>query len=206
MPRPHDDRPNDRTVGVPGGFQIPVPRWTVPVFGVIALLAISLGIFRYFYPIEPELISVKQANDKLREEVLEYNKHIMEQAVMTLGDTNGMLKLAAFEDGCLLVSRKFAGQSSTRLLVEPRGMRPADGRGVLEAMMPTLLAEEQRCLNQHPGRFTWGYGNRRTRCWVEVWRSYEDGCMHIQLFNACDNTFDTNPDGTPRVIWTRCQH
>jgi hypothetical protein len=61
------------------------------------------------------------------------------------------------------------------------------------------------CLNPHPGPFRTWYGEKRG-CIVDVWREWPDGCQHSQQMDSCSGAWDSHPDGSPRVRWTRCVH
>jgi len=180
-------------VDLPGGVKVPIAKWTVTWFSVIAVTGIAFGVYRYFYPIEPELVSVKQANHLLRLEVQEYNTHILETPVVTLEVPDKVIRVTAYEDGCVILARKFNGKTTTRLLVDPNRAdlqhKPGDN-SKLPSFGVTLNAMG-RCLNPHPGRFIWNYGARVDQCWVQVVRTFEDGCQHVQLFNACSNSWAT---------------
>lgn len=71
--------------------------------------------------------------------------------------------------------------------------------------MPTLQAQGRCIGGMHAGPFTTHYGTR-DRCWVQVFRTFEDGCRHYQMFNSCGGFWDTNPDGSPKISWTHCVH
>jgi hypothetical protein len=205
------------TISIPGGFQVPLSKWATAWLSAIAIVAIGFGAYRYFYPVEPELISVKQANHLLRLEIDEYNRHIVEAPAISLTDDAGNVSLRLFDDGCLVVWQKRGTRSSTRLLVDPSRAnaehRSGDVSGALHheyrrlaQLLEPAAQAAGRCLNPHPGQFTWQYGKRIDNCWVEVWRQFADGCVHMQLFNACGGSWDSNPDGSARVQWTRCLH
>jgi hypothetical protein len=55
------------------------------------------------------------------------------------------------------------------------------------------------CWNPHPGPFRWWYG-QANGCWVQLWRQWQEGCTHYQMFNSCGNYFD------PQIYWTCCVH
>jgi hypothetical protein len=182
-----------------GSFVIPCPSWVAPFFGVIAVVGLGFGVYRFYNPIEPELITVRKANETLKMELDEYNRHIMEDPAASFTDQSTKVIIRIFEDGCLLVSRR----QVTRLLLDSSFRRSSVGLG-FEAVLEA--SEQNRCLNPHPGRFQAAQGQRVDRCWMEVWRNFEDGCQHVQMFNTCTNGWATNPDGTPQVRWTRCVH
>lgn len=62
-----------------------------------------------------------------------------------------------------------------------------------------LLRVQAGCWNNgiHPGQFRswWGPANG---CWAPMYRQWNDGCTHYQMFNACSGQWD------PRIIWTSC--
>jgi hypothetical protein len=62
-----------------------------------------------------------------------------------------------------------------------------------------------RCWDPHPGAFTVA-NTPVNQCVVQVWRTFYDGCVHFQYYNACAGTWDVYPNGAPRVTWTRCVH
>lgn len=217
-------KPKPMTIGLPGGVQVPIPQWTTPAFGVIAVVAIAFGAYRYLFPFEPELVNVKQANHLLRLEVQEYNRHIVETPVLTLDGPEKTLRVTAFADGCIVVAQKVGVSFSTRLLVDPSRADLEHRKGdearerhdgplfTLADFTPIVVAAAAQrqpvCLNPHPGKFTWRYGERARgeACWTPVIRLFGDGCEHVQMFNACANSWATEKDGSPQIRWTRCVH
>lgn len=193
------------------GATIPIPAWTAQVLGLIAVVGITVGVWRHFYPSEAELVTVEQANRLLRAEIEEYNRHIVDIPVLTFDAPDNTVHLEAFADGCLVIARRFAGTSTTKLIVGPvastsTATRPASA---VDILLPPVLAAQSRqpvCLNPHPGEFQWRYGNRVDACWLEVWRRWPDGCEHVQMFNTCTGQWSANPDGSPQVRWTSCVH
>lgn len=208
MPRPNT------VIGLPGGFTVPIPSWTGSFFGVIAVVAIGFGVYRYFFPVVPELVTVKQANEALQREVAHYNMHIVDAPIAALEDdiahqatgaSVGHIALRVFADGCLLISRRVGNAATTRLLLDSElPPKQANTTAAIPSLVATVAAQG-RCLNPHPGRFQMAYGAREG-CWVQVWRTFEDGCVHVQLFNTCTNVWASNADGSPQVQWTRCLH
>lgn len=181
-----------RTITLPGGIAVPVPRWTASAFGVVAVVAISFGVYRYFYPVTPELVTAQQANAQLALEVRHYNAHMFETPeAMVAGDA---LSVRVFSDDCLVIARK----SSTRLLV---AAAPHEGSAFLPSLDPVVLAADEAggCGHQG-GSFTWQYGARLDACWIEVVRTFSDGCSHVQHLNTCSGAFEN------AVRWTRCNH
>lgn len=56
-----------------------------------------------------------------------------------------------------------------------------------------------RCINPHPGTFQTWVG-QRNGCWIQIWRRFQDGCVHYEWFNSCYNYWD------PKIYWTFCVH
>jgi hypothetical protein len=63
----------------------------------------------------------------------------------------------------------------------------------------------RRCLDPHPGEFRYWNG-AQNGCWIQVWRSWPEGCRHYQWFNSCNGYWDSYPNGAPRVYWDCCVH
>jgi len=181
-----------------GTTEIPIPVWSTSVFAVMLCLGASFYGYRYFYPLEPELISVRKANETLRQELEEYNRHIMDEPVASIADASSKVNVRVFDDGCLLVSRR----NVTRLLLASAFKRSEASR----LGLVTLLHAEAKCLNPHPGKFQAQNGQKVDACWLPVYRTFEDGCQHVQMFNTCSGGWATNVDGTPQVKWMRCVH
>jgi hypothetical protein len=62
-----------------------------------------------------------------------------------------------------------------------------------------------RCLDPHPGTFR-QWAGQQNGCWVQVWRSWPEGCQHYQWYNSCNGYWDSYPNGAPRVYWNCCVH
>lgn len=62
---------------------------------------------------------------------------------------------------------------------------------------PTLVPAQVGCLNPHPWPFRswWGPANG---CWAPMYRQWNDGCTHYQMYNACTGQWDV------RISWTYC--
>jgi hypothetical protein len=56
---------------------------------------------------------------------------------------------------------------------------------------------QTNCLNPHPGKFA-ARNEQMNACTVKVWRTFSDGCVHYQMYNACNGQWD------PKVNWTAC--
>ena len=70
---------------------------------------------------------------------------------------------------------------------------------------PQIAACRGRCLDPHPGAFKYWNG-QQNGCWVQVWRSWPEGCQHYQWYNACNGYWDNHPNGAARVYWSCCVH
>ena len=193
------------------GVPIPVPYWSIQGFGVLSLVALSVLIWKQLEP--QAMISLAEANHSMDVEITEYSKHILDMAESSMDA--GRISIRVFKDGCLLVQRRVGLMVTTRLLPDPSVMHDEGGKeehnvpkykptSSLFGLEPVASAQGQ-CLNPHPGNFQTAYGNKNG-CVVEVWRRFEDSCEHVQLLNVCTNAWDSNPDGSPRVRWTRCIH
>jgi len=187
------------------GVTIPIPRWSIGGFGVLALVGVAGIIYRQIFP--PDLINLQQANHALSLEVQEYGRH--------LGDTpqtvyaSELLTLRVYDDRCLLITTKKAGTSEVLTKLVPdltRADWPHNGPDThISELWSTAVYAQGRCLSPHPGQFQTSYG-KRNGCWVEVWRRWPDGCEHMQQLNTCSGAWETNADGTPKVTWTKCVH
>jgi len=69
----------------------------------------------------------------------------------------------------------------------------------------TLAAFQGHCMDPHPGQFTY-FNQPVNQCLIQVWRTFQDGCVHYQFFNPCTGSWDIYPNGAPHVTWTRCIH
>jgi hypothetical protein len=101
---------------------------------------------------------------------------------------------------------------------EMQSSSPASGALKLASYEPRLDSDEDQtprahlrrvqggsCMNPHPGSFS-VRNQQISQCSIQVWRMFSDGCVHYQYFNPCAGTWDVNPNGSPRVVWTRCIH
>ena len=199
------------------GFETQAPRWALSLFALVLITAAGLFLFRKVYA-DPEriLISLKDANKQLAAEVEEYSLHAMEepQKHELFEDQNGRLGIRVFKDHCVLIQRQTLRGVRTKLVIDlARTTQLLATRQIVPTahiLFPVLEASQvnscQRgCLNPHPGAFNWWYGERKG-AWVEVWRRWPEGCQHVQMFHPQSGSWDSNPDGTPRVRWTCCVH
>lgn len=202
-----------------GFITLPVHRWTVQVFSLLAVIGVTAIVWDKAFP--RQVLSLVQANHALAVEVLEYNKHILDMAEGVFDMDR--VHIRVFQDGCILVQRRLAGIVTTRLLpasslmdddaAQPERHVVPWKPGALLNLDPTPAALAQgQCLNPHPGPFNFAYGAKINQCVVEVWRQFDldrppaARCEHVQLFNVCNKSWDTNYDGSPRVRWTQCAH
>ena len=56
---------------------------------------------------------------------------------------------------------------------------------------------QPNCISPHPGKFT-VRNVQQSACNVQVWRTFADGCVHYQMYNACNGQWD------PKITWTAC--
>lgn len=202
------------------GIAIPVGRKAAGAIGVVAVLGLAGLLYRQIFPEERGLLTALQANHMLSMEVQEYNLHIMEapqREEVLFDDARGTLKARLYGDNCLLLQRTNGQKVTTKLLPDllRADLQHKDGDEVrfksALAFVPIVEAAGQ-CLNPHPPDpyplppFQTRYGRKINACVVEIWRLWADGCTHYQLFDACNGTWDTLPNGTPRVYWASCRH
>lgn len=217
------------------GLTLPIPRWSIGAFGVLAILGVATVVYRQMFP--ADLLTLQQANHALSVEIQEYGRHLIDTPTQAF-TTEGLV-VRVYDDHCLLIQRRTPGAVLTKLVPDltrgdwshspgDHGSVPVAGReqspinrlmgaprdesaepwtldGSLAVHAAAVSAQPGRCLPQHPGDFATSYG-ARSGCWVEVWRAWPDGCAHAQHFNTCSGTWDSNPDGSPRVRWVRCVH
>lgn len=116
-------------------------------------------------------------------------------------------------DGCIYVGRLSDDGSiaTTLYVVDPNRIpkeKPPEVSEVRDGGLFSTPAYASdcggRCLNPHPGPFRSWYGERKGD-WVQLWRQWEEGCTHFQMWNLAYNYGDSNPDGSPRVTWTCCR-
>jgi hypothetical protein len=55
------------------------------------------------------------------------------------------------------------------------------------------------CVNPHPGEFRYWWGTPTDKCNSPMYRQFQDGCVHYQIYNRCANAWDA------RIFWTTCQ-
>lgn len=181
------------------------PRWVISFVAVVATLTVVGGVYwAKVHDPERTIVTLREANTSLLAEVEEYNRHIGEVAesnAVLMDDVRGRLSAQRYEDGCLVLSRRDKlGALRSKLIVDlAKDMHgPSDHASYLPSILPVVEAAG-RCMNPHPGNFTWSYG-QKDGCWIQVWRRWLDGCTHVQMLDVCDGTWD------PNIKWTQCVH
>ncbi|HXH66803.1 MAG TPA: hypothetical protein VNI81_06350 [Candidatus Limnocylindrales bacterium] len=54
------------------------------------------------------------------------------------------------------------------------------------------------CFNPHPGNFRYWWGPPIEQCNSPMYRQFDDGCTHYQVYNRCSNSWDG------RINWATC--
>ncbi len=69
--------------------------------------------------------------------------------------------------------------------------------GTYPFSLSQLRPVQGSCLNPHPWPFGswWGPANG---CWIPLFRRWNDGCQHYQMYNTCAGQWD------PQIHWTFC--
>lgn len=199
------------------GMEFLLPVVAVYALAAVCVAGIGYGVYRHVY-LRPEeervLVTLKDVNRQLASEIEEYSLHAMEEPEKheLFEDVDGKLLLRVYKDHCIMIQRQTARGVRTKLVIDlARQGALAERRDEVHPTtwfaVPLHAAQgcNRGCLNPHPGNFSWRYG-RQQGAWVEVWRTWPEGCQHVQMFNPQQGLWDTNPDGTPRVRWTCCVH
>jgi len=189
------------------GLELPIRRWAVSGFSVLAILGAAGYMYQQLYP--SDLIKLQNANARFQEEIEEYGVHMMETPALETMTEDRSVVLKVYADGCVAIQRMTPRQTLTRLVVDiARNTNAAVSEIAPVALMAVAHAaaqEQPRCLNPHPGEFQQKKG-KEDGDWVEVWRRWPDGCEHVQMLNFRTGAWDSNEDGSPRVRWVRCVH
>jgi hypothetical protein len=204
MPEPRSDEPR---VFKLFGLELPIERWAVHIIGAIVIASLIVFIGIHLFTEWTAVLSPQKANEQLADDISEYGLHAMEtpeHEYTLFDDVRGKLAVRAFADGCLLIQRRNQVGTVTKLVRDLSRPSTPPKQTKLPEVVASLHAGG-RCLDPHPGPFAWRYGQQQG-CWIEVWRAWPDGCQHVQMFNVCSQTWDSNPNGTPRVRWTNCNH
>jgi hypothetical protein len=194
------------------GMTLPVPSWTVSGIGILVLVGIAAIIYVRVLKEPVNIVSVKEVNARLASEIEEYGLHAMEAPSKheLLEDADGAVAVRVFADHCVMIQRKTRRGVRTKLVLDlaREDLRAANQTVPRVNVLPVAHAAQvcnRGCLNPHPGAFKWWYGQRRGE-WVEVWRQWPEGCMHVQLMHPPSGNWETNADGSPRVRWSCCVH
>ena len=195
-----------------GPFEGPVPAggaWVLMVLVVAAVLVVGWVYVRdHILTDDRNAVRIKAAELLQLNESARHFSEPPEKSIELFKDARGEISIQYFpSDKCLLVRRVPPDPRApilNQFIVDPA--REASSppprfsavRGEL-ALEGTAWADGV-CLNPHPGPFTQTLGQRSPDgCWVQVWRSWPDGCTHWQAFNSCNNTWGP-------INWTRCVH
>ena len=185
---------------------MPVTRWSVTGFSLLALVAGAVVVYRQALPVD--LVSLREANAQLAFEIREFGVHLTETPERMFADPDGQLSVQIYSDHCVAIQRVTPRGKQTRLIPD-LALQPATAVEIphrqVGMLMPLVVDAAGRCLNPHPGPFETAYGERNG-CLVQVWRAWKDGCQQWMWFDTCQRTWQTNPDGTPRVQWVKCYH
>jgi hypothetical protein len=63
---------------------------------------------------------------------------------------------------------------------------------------PAEGAQSSNCINPHKGEFKYWWGAPTDKCNSPMYRQFQDGCTHYQIYNRCANAWDA------RIFWTSC--
>jgi hypothetical protein len=76
-----------------------------------------------------------------------------------------------------------------------------DALGKLRTAFVSHLTAQAGCwagVYPHPGQFQYWWGVPFDNCNSPMFRRFQDGCMHYQVYNRCANAWDG------RIFWTYC--
>ena len=208
----------DKLLGLLTGKDL--PNWAQALVTVMVLVVSGTWVW---IEIQPTFFP---ADDYYQQ----YQNHIAETADVHTFDDAVVGNIAVHHypsDGCLLIMApgrqpKWLPVQTIDLAVSPLAVL-GSVRGWHDLLAPNasdvpLLAgfgvpQDYICVDCwqgiHPGEFRMRYGDEVEGAngwiWVEVWREFEDGCVHFQMQRE-DGYMDMNVDGSPRVCWVRCVH
>lgn len=189
---------------LPGGVQLEdVPKWTIAsVALMLALLVVVIGYWTKIRQPELELVTAREATEAAMAEIEEFGKHIGEKSLSEYTLSESPLMLARlYKDRCiLLVSDTPEGVRSKLVRDLARDAHKPKKTASFFSLPAVEAAQRTRCDTfVHPGPFETKYGVKNG-CWVPVWRMFQDGCVHVQMFDVCHGTWDAT------IRWTSCRH
>jgi len=204
-------------------LKIPLPKWAVT--GIAAVIVVGLvGVGAYLaktYLVDRIAVPIQALNEY--KEVAKHSTEPTEQRVeniVTFPDTTRVTVIHHPSDGCDQIVRwipaKQKGESrwifGPGLTPEKQALAVAPDASILNLVRRASIVPDRSssegaggCLNPHPGRFT-EQSQPAGQCVTKVFRYFEDGCYHYQLYNPCSGTWDVTANGAPRVYWQRCIH
>ena len=98
------------------GMTLPLPHWTLPVFGVIAVCGVPVFVYQQLTPSTSDLLTLEQAKRQLQSEVTEYGLHMTDTPTSTYADPGGVFTIKTFDDKCVLIQRRVGGRVLTKLV------------------------------------------------------------------------------------------
>lgn len=148
-----------------------------------------------------------------------------EVALGDAGNPNEYLhyKYFAKSDKCLYVRRKEGNNEYSQWLSDPlysshdidRGpsrtahttqiLRPEQASlmaRLWDALLPQVFAappQAANCQNPHPGTFQYWWGTPLDSCRSPMYRQFQDGCTHYQVYNRCASSWEN------QINWTVCK-
>ncbi|HXC96048.1 MAG TPA: hypothetical protein VNU92_10115 [Edaphobacter sp.] len=87
--------------------------------------------------------------------------------------------------------------SEPRSIATPSALRSPQIPRPSKAKLLRVGMFQASCLNPHPGKFT-VQNQQLNACSVKVTRTFNDGCRHYQMYNACNGQWD------PKINWLAC--
>jgi hypothetical protein len=214
-----------------GPIHIPLPKWAVCAIAALVVLFVALELLpepirkmRYRY----------QMGITTEQDMIEAQNHFFEKPVVLAAaqGNGGELEARLYQDGCAVMMWRGAsinpkphfvrkitseGQASPGQITGLEGNQTSFALAAITSIVDLRHWQQWpnptnsqggvggRCVDQHSVPFQLSYG-QQNGCWIQVWRTFQDGCVQYQWFNTCANYWDVNPDGSPKVFWTRCVH
>lgn len=200
------------------GMEIPLAR--PGIIGISVLTVIVFGAYSWFQFIAPHIqfgdVSISKSQLVQLQETQKHFAEDPEVRTSIFSDARGEMKAIFYRsDGCLLVSRRSSDVLSPATAVWildpariPKETSPgaiSGGTTISGLGFSTPAYAGGNCMYPHPGEFRYWYGERKDP-WVQIWRQWPDGCTHYQWYNAAYNYWALNPDGSPQIFWTMCNH